>query len=65
MQWVSQPRVVLTVHTQVAKAKALGQDPVQAKQRKLPPLFKVGVSLQNMDIVIQPPVNEVSSSGTL
>lgn len=44
---------------QVARAKAAGKDPLQARAQKLPPLFKVGVSLQNIDIVIQPPINEV------
>jgi hypothetical protein len=44
---------------QMAKARALGEDPLLTRSRKLPPLFKVGVSLQNMDIIIQPPINEV------
>uniref|UniRef100_A0A6S8LSH1 AAA+ ATPase domain-containing protein n=1 Tax=Dunaliella tertiolecta TaxID=3047 RepID=A0A6S8LSH1_DUNTE len=47
---------------QMAKAKALGEDPLHAHLRKLPPLFKVSVSLQNTDIIIQPPVNEVNKA---
>ncbi|KAF5830619.1 hypothetical protein DUNSADRAFT_14266 [Dunaliella salina] len=47
---------------QMAKAKAAGEDPSHAHLRKLPPLFKVSVSLQNTDIIIQPPVNEVNKA---
>jgi len=46
-------------YTQMSQARALGQDPLKASARKLPPLFKVGVLLQNTEVIIQPPVNEV------